>query len=203
MSDEPLFLSRQVSVSQGIALEEYQVSRSAPRSYTKVAILMHWVMALFVLLNLSVGFFMETFANPSPQRNKVLFYHASIGIVIFTLAVFRLGWRLTHQPPSLPHSIPKLQQTAAHGLHWVLYALILVQPISGYVHRMAGNHPVSFFGLFNLPVLIGKNEPLRLLTDALHDGGGIIIAVLVAGHIGAALKHRFMDRDAVMRRMIP
>jgi cytochrome b561 len=68
---------------------------------------------------------------------------------------------------------------------------------------MAGAHLVSFFGLFNLPVLIGKNEPLRLLTDAIHDSGGIIIAILVAGHIGVALKHRFKDRDAVMQRMIP
>ena len=149
------------------------------------------------------GFFMETFANPSPQRNNVLFYHASIGIVIFTLALFRLGWRLTHQPPPLPQSISKPQQTAAQSLHWVMYLLILVQPISGYVHRMAGAHPVSFFGLFNLPVLISKNEPLRLLTDAIHDSGGIIIAILVAGHIGMALKHRFIDRDAVMQRMTP
>src|SRR5208283_3849879 len=203
MSDEQLLLSRQIPVSQGIGLDEYQISRSAPLTYTKVAIVMHWVIALFILLNLSVGFFMETFANPSPQRSKVLFYHASVGIVIFTLAVFRLGWRLTHHPPSLPNSIAKRQQIAAHGLHWVLYLLILVQPISGYVHRMAGNHLVSFFGLFNLPVLIGKNEPLRLFTDAIHDGGGIIIAVLVAGHVGAALKHRFIDRDAVMKRMMP
>jgi cytochrome b561 len=203
MSDEQSLLSQQIPVSQGIVLDEYQIARSAPRTYTKVAIVMHWVMALFILLNLSVGFFMETFANPSPQRSKVLFYHASVGIVIFTLAVFRLGWRLTHQPPSLHNGIPKRQQMAAHGLHWVLYLLILLQPISGYVHRMAGNHLVSFFGLFNLPVLIGKNEPLRLFTDAIHDGGGIIIAVLVAGHIGAALKHRFIDRDAVMKRMIP
>ena len=183
--------------------DEYPMSRATPQSYTTVAVLMHWLMALFVLLNLSVGFFMETFANPSPQRNNVLFYHASIGIVIFALAVFRLGWRLTHQPPPLPQSIPKSRRAAAHGMHWILYALILVQPISGYVHRMAGGHPVSFFGLFNLPVWIAKNESLRLLTDVIHDSVGIAIAILVAGHIGAALKHRFVDRDTVMQRMIP
>jgi cytochrome b561 len=62
---------------------------------------------------------------------------------------------------------------------------------------------VSFFGLFDLPVLVGKNEALRLLTDVIHDGGAIIIALLVAGHIGVALKHRFIDRDAVMQRMTP
>jgi cytochrome b561 len=162
---------------------------------------MHWVMAPLILLNLVVGFCMETFANPSPQRSSVLFWHASIGISILALVVFRLGWRLTHQPPALPDSISKTQQSAAHGVHWLLYVLILVQPLSGYVHRMAGVHPVSFFGLFNLPMLIGKNEQLRLLTDVIHDGGACVIALLVAGHIGAALKHRCIDRDAVMRRM--
>lgn len=203
MSNEPVLLPRQVSLAQSIAMDECQMSRSAPRTYTKVAIFVHWIMAIFILLNLSAGFLMEAFANPSPQRNNVLFYHASLGIAIFALALFRLGWRLTHQPPPLPQGISKPQQTAAHSLHWLLYLLVLVQPISGYVHRMAGNHLVSFFGLFNLPALIGRNEPLRLLTDAIHDGGGIIITLLVAGHIGAALKHRFVGRDAVMERMIP
>jgi cytochrome b561 len=174
---------------------------SEERTYTPVALLLHWVMAALILLNLSVGFFMESFANPSPQRSNVLFYHASIGILIFSLAVFRLGWRLTHQPPPLPETLSKPQRVAAHSVHGLLYLLILTQPISGYVHRMAGAHPVSFFGLFNLPVWIGKNEALRLLTDAIHDGGAIILAVLVAVHIAAALKHRFIDRDAVMLRM--
>jgi cytochrome b561 len=114
-----------------------------------------------------------------------------------------MGWRLTRQPPPLPRTISKMQQTAAHGLHWGLYLLILLQPVSGYVHRMAGAHRVSVFGLFNLPVFIGKNEPLRLLTDLIHDGGAVILAILVAGHIAIALKHRFVDRDTVMQRITP
>jgi cytochrome b561 len=203
VSDEQLVLARQIPAAASTAPGDAAKARSAPQAYTRVAIFMHWLVAALILLNLSVGFSMETLANPSPQRNNVLFYHASIGISILALAVFRLGWRLTHQPPSLPQSIPKPQRAAAHGLHWVLYLLVLVQPISGYMHRMAGAHMVSVFGLFNLPVLIGKNEPLRLLTDALHDGGGILLAMLVAGHIGVALKHRWIDRDSVMQRMIP
>jgi cytochrome b561 len=202
MSEEQLLVSRRV-VPTAIVPDDREVPGLEPRRYSKVAILMHWVMAPLVLLNLLVGFFMETFANPSPQRNNVLFWHASIGTLILALAVFRLSWRLTHEPPPLPKSISKTQQTAAHGLHWLLYVLILVQPISGYVHRMAGAHPVSFFGLFNLPALIGKNEALRLLTDVIHDSGAIVITLLVAGHIGVALKHRFIDRDAVMQRMTP
>jgi cytochrome b561 len=203
MSDEQLSISSRACVPPAIDADVRPMPRSEPRTYTRVAILLHWGMAVFILLNLSVGFFMESFPNPSPGRNNVLFYHASIGILILTLAVLRLGWRLTHEPPPLPRSISRPQRAAAHALHWILYLLILIQPVSGYVHRMAGAHAVSFFGLFNLPVLIGKNEPLRLLTDTIHDGGAIILATLVAGHIGAALKHRFVDRDTVMQRMMP
>ena len=175
----------------------------APRTYTPTAIILHWVMAALILLNLTLGFFMETYANPSPQRNNVLFYHASIGILILALLVIRLGWRLTHQPPPLPDTVPKMQQKAAHALHWVLYLLILLQPISGYVHRMAGAHLVSFFGLFNMPVLVARNEPLRLLTDLIHDTGAIVLTALVMGHVAVALKHRFINRDSVLQRMIP
>ena len=200
MSEEQLLVSRRV-IPSVIVSDDREVPGLEPWTYSKVAILMHWVMAPLILLNLVVGFFMETFANPSPERSNVLFWHASIGTVILGLAMLRMVWRLTHQPPPLPKTISKMQQIAAHSVHWALYLLILVQPISGYVHRMAGAHPVSFFGLFNLPVWIGKNEPLRHLTDVVHDSGAIILAVLVVGHIGVALKHRFIDRDAVMERM--
>ena len=187
MSEEQMLRSSQISIPGSMALDERQSSQSTPLTYTKVAMLLHWGMAVLILLNLSVGFFMESFANPSPQRNNVLFYHASVGILILTLAIIRLGWRLTHRPPPLPESISRAQRAAAHGLHWTLYGLLFLQPISGYVHRMAGGHPVSFFGLFNLPALIGKNEALRLLTDAIHAGGAVILAVLVAGSLSAWL----------------
>ena len=82
----------------------------APRTYTPIAIALHWVMAALILLNLIVGFFMETYANPSPQRNNVLFYHASIGILILALLVIRLGWRLTH--PVGAANFPNLRREA-------------------------------------------------------------------------------------------
>jgi cytochrome b561 len=171
-------------------------------SYSRVAITMHWSIALLIFLNIGLGFFMETFPKSAPGHDQVLFYHASFGTLIFGLAVFRLFWRATHRPPALPASIPSWQQRAAHGLHWLLYTLMFVVPLTGYLHRMAGGHPVSFFGLGNLPVLIGKDEPLRLLTDTLHVTLVWVLCILVVGHIGAALKHRFIDRDGVIQRML-
>ena len=171
-------------------------------SYSTVAIAMHWLIALLIFLNVGLGVFMGSFPKSDPGHDAVLFYHASVGSLIFFLAVFRLFWRATHKPPSLPSHIPAWQQTVAHTLHWVLYSLMFLVPLTGYLHRMAGGHPVSFFGMGFLPVLIGKDEPLRLLTDTLHVCLVWVLCILVVGHIGAALKHLFIDGDGVIQRML-
>ena len=163
---------------------------AAGPAYGRAAVLMHWLMAALILLNLFVGLYMATLANPSPRRADVLYYHASFGLLVLALAAVRLSWRIFHRPAPLPPSIPRSQRIAAHAVHGMLY-----------VHRMAGGHAVSFFGLIDAPVLISRNEPLRLLTDRVHDFGGLLLGVLVAGHVAAALKHRYVDHDAVMRRM--
>jgi len=176
--------------------------RSEPMAYTKVAVTMHWLIALLIFLNVVVGVYMDSLPKTDPRHDSALFYHASFGSLIFMLAVFRLFWRSTHKPPSLPVTIPSWQRAIAHTLHWVLYSLMFAVPFTGYLHRMAGGHPVSFFGLGYLPVIIGKNEPLRLLTDTLHVCLVWVLCILVVGHIGAALKHRFIDRDGVIQRML-
>jgi cytochrome b561 len=177
-------------------------SLAQPAEYTRVAVAIHWLIALLIFLNIGLGFFMETFPKKAPGHDEVLFYHASFGSLVFGLAVFRLFWRATHRPPALPAHIPSWQQKLAHGMHWLLYTLMLAVPFTGYLHRMAGGHPVSFFGLGNLPVLIGKDEPLRLLTDTLHVSLVWVLCILVVGHLGAALKHQFIDRDGLIRRML-
>lgn len=184
------------------AQASYATSTTHPMSYTKVAIAMHWLIALLIFSNVGLGLFMETFPKKAPGHDEVLFYHASIGSLIFMLAVLRLVWRSTHKPPALPAHIPSWQQKTAHTLHWVLYSLMFLVPLTGYLHRMAGGHPVSFFGIGFLPVVIGKDEPLRLLTDTLHVCLVWTLCILVVGHIGAALKHRFFDRDRVIQRML-
>jgi len=179
------------------------MAAAVPGSYSKVAIGLHWIIALLIFTNVAIGLRMESFAKDAPEHDTALFYHASIGSLIFMTAVLRLIWRITHKPPPLPRSVVPWQRTASHVLHWLLYVLMLVVPFIGYLHRSAGGHPVSFFGLGNLPVFIGKDEPLRLLTDTLHVSLVYLLCFLLVGHIGAALKHRFIDRDGVAQRMLP
>jgi cytochrome b561 len=170
-------------------------------TYARFALVMHWSIAILILANLSIGLYMDTYPHNSPQFNGILFYHASIGSLIFMLTVPRLVWRATHTPPPLPDSVPKWQAQIAGTLHGVLYVLLFLVPLTGYVHRLAGAHPVNFFGLGYLPVLIGRDEPLRLLTDALHRALVVTLGLLLVAHVGAAMKHKLVDRDGVAERM--
>jgi len=172
-------------------------------AYNNPAIVFHWLIALCIFMNFALGLYMETFPKHTPSNDAVLFYHASLGSLVFILAVARLLWRMTHRPLPLPPSIANWQVMVSHILHWTLYVLMLAVPLSGFIHRQAGAHAVNFFGLGALPTLVEKNEPLRLLTDTLHEALVWVLAALVLAHIAAALKHYFIDRDGVAERMLP
>ena len=182
--------------------DSLETLRPARPGYTCVAVLLHWAIALLILANIAGGFFMASFSKTDPIHDRTLFFHASVGTLIFVLAVVRLGWRLTHSPGPLSSSLPGWQRMAAHSLHWLLYVLMFVIPLIGYLHRLAGAHAVSFFGIGDLPIVIGRNEPFRVWTHSAHETLAWLLCALLVLHLAAALKHRFIDRDGVAERMM-
>ncbi len=102
----------------------------------------------------------------------------------------------------LPADIPAAQQVAAHTVHWTLYALLLVQPLLGWIATSAYPAPVPVFGLFELPRIWGENRALSEQLFAAHRWVGIALGVIALGHIGAALQHHFLRKDRVLMRMI-
>jgi len=178
---------------------------SSPLSYTRTAKILHWLVALFILTNLAIGLRMEYFPgykHTSPEWNGIFFWHGSIGALVLWLAVARLIWRVGHRPPPLPSSIPVWQTGAAHCVHALLYATMLALPLSGYTHRVAGNHPVSFFGLWDWPSLFSPDEPLRVLSGKVHLYLAFGLGTLLLLHFGAVLKHLVINRDGVAKRMM-
>ena len=134
--------------------------------------------------------------------NSIFFWHGSIGGVVLWLAVARLIWRAGHRPPPLPGSLPIYQVWAAHAVHALLYVMMLGLPLSGYVHRVAGNHPVSFFGLWSWPSILSPSEPLRIEAGTVHLYLVIALGGLLLAHFGAVLKHLVINRDGVAQRML-
>lgn len=177
---------------------------SSPNSYTRTAKILHWLVALFILTNLAIGLRMEYFPgydHASPEWNGIFFWHGSIGALVLWLAVARLIWRAGHRPPALPGTIPAWQAWAAHSVHALLYVAMLALPLSGYVHRVAGNHPVSFFGLWHWPSLLSPDDPLRVRAGTVHLYLAIGLGSLLFLHFGAVFKHLVINRDGVAKRM--
>lgn len=170
--------------------------------YTPLAKWLHWIIAALIIAALALGFYIEDLPR-GPEKTDLIQWHKAGGTLILALVVARLAWRAGHKPPALPEALPAWQQAAARFAHWGLYALMLAQPINGWLMSNAFGYPVKLLGLVPLPTLLEKNQEL---ADLLKEGHGVIgtaLAILVAGHAVAALKHHFLDRDAVLLRMLP
>lgn len=178
--------------------------------YTTVAIALHWVMALLILFNLSVGFFMEGFARP--LKNVIVPLHISSGITVLALTLLRIAWRLAHRPPPLPAGMANWERVAAHTAHALLYVLMLVMTLTGW--SIISAHPPNprggpmLWGLVHLPPIppISQIEPVAQKAAherfvQWHSWAGWVLLGLLALHICAALKHQLIDRQSELARM--
>lgn len=174
--------------------------------YTLIAIVLHWVLAAALVAIFVLGVYMADLPM-SILRLKLYNWHKWAGITLLALALVRLLWRVTHRPPPLPLAIqtamPPWQHAAHHGTHYALYALFFVVPLLGWAYSSAAGFPIVLFGVFPLPDMVSVNRELADTLKPLHKASAIAMAVLVLMHIGAALKHQWIDRDNLLARMLP
>jgi cytochrome b561 len=173
----------------------------AAAAYTRTAIALHWAAALLIACNVALGLSMVDLPF-GPQKFRWYGWHKWIGITVFLTASARLAWRAFHPPPA-PVAMPPWQQRAATGVHGLLYALMLAVPLSGWIYSSSTGISVVYLGLIPLPDLVGKDRALAQVLKAVHVGLNFMLATLVFVHIGAALKHHWVDRDGVLPRMLP
>ena len=138
----------------------------------------------------------------SPQKLKYYSWHKWLGVTIFLLAVVRVAWRLFHPAPP-PAPMPDWQRHAAAASHALLYVLILLIPITGWIYSSADGLQTVYLGLVPLPDLVGKDKALAELLRFIHVMLNYAMLALVIIHAGASVKHHFVDRDDVLVRMLP
>jgi cytochrome b561 len=170
--------------------------------YTKTAKGLHWLMAVLFFGMLGLGFYMQGLPL-SPDKLKLYSWHKWVGVTVFLLALFRIAWRVTHQPPALPSSMPRLMQIAAHAGHHMLYMLMFLIPLSGWLMSSAKGFQTVWFGILPIPDLLEKNKLLGDLLQTVHVSLNYLFIAVLIGHIGAALKHHFIDKDDILTRMLP
>jgi cytochrome b561/polyisoprenoid-binding protein YceI len=181
--------------------------------YGSVAKTLHWTTAFLILTMLPLGFIATKLAEATQSGSPVVSIetlttlfslHKSIGVLVVFVAVARIMWALTQKKPASLHPERTLETLAAETVHWLLYASILLVPLTGWIHHAASSGFAPIWGPFgqSLP-LVPKSEHLSELFSQLHFTSILIMGGALALHIAGALKHQWIDRDATLARMLP
>jgi cytochrome b561 len=176
--------------------------RNTKRSWGSVSKLLHW---LIVLLIINQWVIAER-ADSLPigiAKLQALAWHKSFGITILMLAVVRLAWRWMNPVPDLAGETRPWERVLARISHLLLYALIFAMPLSGWLMSSAKNFPVSWFKLLQLPDLVSPDQQIFERMRDLHHLLFDVLVVVAAVHVAGALKHHFINRNDVLKRMLP
>ena len=191
-------------------------------SYTKTAKVLHWLIAIGIFGMFALGWFMSDLPKEAPKQmaydlfnlgvytwnlseeiSPRTFYfnlHKSIGVTIFALILIRILWRITHRPPALLASYKAWESKLASGAHHLLYLLMVALPVSGVIMATYSKYGIKWFGI---PFIKGlDNNPMRELFKEVHEIIGLIILLVIIVHIIGALKHKFIDNDDTLKRML-
>ena len=195
--------------------------KQTPTSYTKTAIVLHWLIAIFIALMFVLGWYMAELPKEAPKQmaydlfdlgiytwqvaeevSPRTFYfnlHKSLGLTVLALIVLRILWRITHTPPAALSSYKAIEKKVATATHHSLYLLMLAVPVTGLTMAINSKYGVKWFGI---DVIAGlDNKPLRDFFECTHEFVGIVLLVFIGIHLLGALKHKFIDKDDTMSRM--
>lgn len=167
--------------------------------YDLVAKILHWILALLLIGMLILGWYMVSIGL-EPRSDWYFNLHKSLGIIAGVLILFRLCWRLFHRPGPYSEMIPLWQVKASRVVHWLLYTFMILMPLTGFLGASLNKYGVAFFGL---PISIGLNINVDASNQlfTIHGYLAWILLTLIILHILAALKHLFINKDNVFKRM--
>lgn len=176
--------------------------RNTRERWGSVSIGLHWtIAALILLVQVPAGLTMVAIERGTLQ-NVLFTTHKNVGLVILALAVVRLGWRWAHAVPELPADLPDWQTRLARTTHVLLYILLFLMPISGFLYTALGGFPVPLFGLYDLANLVPENEPLAEVFQGMHFVLQFALYLVVVLHVAGALQHHLVRKDGVLKRML-
>ncbi|MGD9599176.1 MAG: YceI family protein [Steroidobacteraceae bacterium] len=176
--------------------------RNTLERWGSIAQFFHWVIVLLVIGQFVLAFMADSLPV-GMQKLALLARHKSFGITILALATLRLMWRAANRTPPMPPTMAPWERLGARAAHALLYGLLFAVPLAGWTMSSAKNFPVSWFGLFQLPDLVAPNESTYDVLHEVHEILAFTLGGVAILHLLAALKHHFIDRDAVLRRMLP
>ena len=190
-----------MSASERIVDEATRIAAGATRSrYDGVSIALHWTTVVLVLALFALG---ELWGYAQrPLRGQLIMLHMSLGILLGIAVAARIVWRLMPGHRVAPAGTGP-GDALARSVHWLLYALLIVQSLFGWVVRWSEGEAMSFFGLQIPPLIAPMTRAEHHILMERHNQLGWVIIILAAGHAAAALYHHYVLRDRVLARMLP
>ncbi len=175
---------------------------STPVKYGATAKWLHWITAIIIIVMLIAGRTLESL--PIDERTQIIMVHSGLGTLVLVLLLVRLWWRRGHPVPGPTDNMSARQASLSTLMHRGLYALFLLQVCLGIGQAMfLTEYPVVAFGIIDYSAMATGNEGLARAFHIGHGLNSVILSVLVLGHIGAAFYHHFVQKDTVLRRMLP
>ncbi|MFM0140606.1 cytochrome b [Caballeronia grimmiae] len=167
--------------------------------YSPVARVLHWLIAGLIFAQFIIGWTMPDVHRDTLPTGEIA-WHLSVGAAIVAVMVIRIAWRMTHPPE--PATLSPQLSLASNATHWLLYILLVAVPLAGWANASARGWMVNLFGIVPFPALAPKGSPVGMALGDIHSVIAWVLVVLIALHIAAALFHRFVLRDSVLKRML-
>jgi len=177
--------------------------RTPQDHYKAPARWLHWVVAILVFAMIPVGALMVQDGLGRSLQNGLFIFHKNTGVIVAILVAVRLIYRWRNPPPTLPRALPLWQRRIASLTHMILYTLIVVMPVSGYVRVRTGGFPIELLDALGIGTFLPKSDAIANAAKSLHYAGAWALATVIALHVGAALQHALIKRDGVFQRMWP
>ena len=180
--------------------------------YTRLAMLFHWLIALGIVINLLLVWFVDSM--PKSAERPMINLHKSIGLTVLGLAIMRLLWRWANPPPPFPANYGRWERLGAHAAHYALYVLIFAMPITGWIHdsawKGAAANPLRLYGVipwFRIGLVANQDpatkETIHALFFSMHAALALALYALFVVHVAGALKHQYLDHERELQRMLP
>ena len=170
--------------------------------YSLPARVLHWAMAFGFVFMWGCGYVMTTWVKEDSALEELLFdLHISGGVTLIVLLAVRVGVRIANRPPPLPPGLAPWERTGSHLGHAALYALPAVVMALGWAETNLGGYAVQWFG-YGLPTLTAEDEAWSDRAAFLHRWLAYLMLAVALVHVAAVAKHRWVDREDVLRRML-
>jgi len=176
--------------------------KNTSERYGAVAIILHWIIAVLIIGLILLGWYMTTIDYYHKWYHTCFFLHKAFGILVIKLVVVDIFWLAINKTPNLPTHMKAYEVIAAKITHVLLIMMMILMPITGYFISTAAGDGIDFFNLYTFPNLLAGSHEYGEIAGKLHEYLGYFTAGLIVLHVLAALKHQFINKDNLLRRML-